>query len=82
MRYLFKRLDQQTTTTAHPQWAMGTHRSAPCLHLDGLVTHLDTLIFFEFPLAERGPLEYKENFVCLVDLVGVDLKHNRPGILL
>ena len=50
MRYLFKRLDQQTTTTAHPQWAMGTHRSAPCLHLDGLVTHLDTLIFFEFPL--------------------------------
>ena len=52
MRYLFKRLDQQTTTTAHPQWAMGTHRSAPCLHLDGLVTHLDTLIFFEFPLAK------------------------------
>ena len=50
MRYLFKRLDQQTTTTAHPQWAMGTHRSAPCLHLGGLVTHLDTLIFFEFPL--------------------------------
>ena len=50
MRYLFKRLDQQTTTTAHPQWAMGTHRSAPCLHLDGLVTHLNTLIFFEFPL--------------------------------
>ena len=50
MRYLFKRLDQQTTTTAHPQWAKGTHRSAPCLHLDGLVTHLDTLIFFEFPL--------------------------------
>ena len=50
MRYLFKWLDQQTTTTAHPQWAMGTHRSAPCLHLDGLVTHLDTLIFFEFPL--------------------------------
>ena len=51
MRYLFKRLDQQTTTIAHPQWAMGTHRSAPCLHLDGLVTHLDTLIFFEFPLS-------------------------------
>ena len=50
MRYLFKRLDQQTTTTAHPQWAMGTHRSAPCLHLDGLVTHIDALIFFEFPL--------------------------------
>ena len=49
MRYLFKRLDQQTTTTAHPQWAMGTHRSAPCLHLDGLVNDLDTPIFFELP---------------------------------
>ena len=50
MRYLFKRLDQQTTTTAHPQWAMGTHRSAPCPHLDGLVTDMDTLLFYEFPL--------------------------------
>ena len=57
MRYLFKRLDQQTTTTAHPQWAMGTHRSAPCLHLGGLVTHLDTLIFFEFPLLGTGRLK-------------------------
>ena len=50
MRYLFKRLDQQTTTTAHPQWAMGTHRSAPCPHLDGLVTDMDALFFYEFPL--------------------------------
>ena len=56
MRYLFKRLDQQTTTTAHPQWAMGTHRSAPCLHLDGLVTHIDALIFFEFPLLYNAPV--------------------------
>ena len=60
MRYLFKRLDQQTTTTAHPQWAMGTHRSAPCLHLDGLVTHLDTLIFFEFPLLRENTVEWKQ----------------------
>ena len=53
MRYLFKRLDQQTTTTAHPQWAMGTHRSAPCPHLDGLVTDMDALFFYEFPLEKR-----------------------------
>ena len=49
MRYLFKRLDQQTTTTAHPQWAMGTHRSAPCPHLDGLVTDMDALFFLWIP---------------------------------
>ena len=52
--YLFKRLDQQTTTTAHPQWAMGTHRSAPCPHLDGLVTDMDTLLFYEFPLSQAA----------------------------
>ena len=66
MRYLFKRLDQQTTTTAHPQWAMGTHRSAPCLHLDGLVTHLDALIFFEFPLLMEDHMEG----LCLVARAG------------
>ena len=58
MRYLFKRLDQQTTTTAHPQWAMGTHRSAPCPHLDGLVTDMDTLLFYEFPLLTKKSLAW------------------------
>ena len=49
MRYLFQLLDQQTTTTELPQWALRTHRNAPCLHLDGRVADLDTLITFEFP---------------------------------
>ena len=34
----------------------GALRSAPCFHLDGLVTHLDTLIFFEFPLPSSTPI--------------------------
>ena len=29
---------------------MGTYRSAPCIHLDGLVTDLGALIFCECPL--------------------------------
>ena len=50
MRYLFKRPDQQTTTTAHPQWAMGTHRSALSLQLGRVVADLDTPFSFKFPL--------------------------------
>ena len=54
MRYLFKRLDQQTTTTAHPQWAMGTHRSALSHQLGRVVADLDTPFSFKFPLLEQG----------------------------
>ena len=53
MRYLFKRLDQQTTTTAHPQWAMGTHRSALSLQLGRVVADLDTPFSFKFPLTRE-----------------------------
>ena len=64
MRYLFKRLDQQTTTAAHPQWAMGTHRSALSLQLGRVVADLDTPFSFKFPL-------FQNNVVMVTKLAGV-----------
>ena len=69
MRYLFKRLDQQTTTTAHPQWAMGTHRSALSLQLGRVVADLDTPFSFKFPLPPQArpyPLQFHFKPRCQV----------------